>query len=140
MFFQILTYNNCYQYDIFAQALCWKYYSKPKNLVVILGIQFFKEPNFEFKIEKIWKISKSGGYFQVLTHDNYEQTNGIQLEFFYISPMLGIQQQTKELSITHFKNPNFEFKSWKKKEKKKISRKILSFFPPNFKRKINLNK
>ena len=81
----------------FAQALCWKYYSKPKNLVVILGIQFFKEPNFEFKIEKIWKISKSGGYFQVLTHDNYEQTNGIQLEFFYISPMLGIQQQTKEM-------------------------------------------
>ena len=37
------------------------------------------------KIEekKTWKISESGGYFQILTHDNYEQTNCIQLEFFY---------------------------------------------------------
>ena len=40
--------------------------------------------------------------FEILTHDNYEQTNGIQLELFYTSPMLGILQQTKGLSITHF--------------------------------------
>ena len=52
--------------------------------------------------KKTWKISESGGYFQILTHDNYEQTNGIQLELFYTSHMMGILQQTKELSITHF--------------------------------------
>ena len=45
---------------------------------------------------KTWKISESGGYFQILTHENYEQTNGIQLEFFYTSPMLEIVQQTKK--------------------------------------------
>ena len=55
-------------------------------------------------------MSESGGVFQILTHDNYEQTNGIQLEFFYLSPMLGILQQTKEF-IIHFKDYNFVFKS-----------------------------
>ena len=35
-------------------------------------------------------ISESGDFFQILTRDNYEQTNGIQLEFFYTSPMLEI--------------------------------------------------
>ena len=65
-------------------------------------------------MKKIWKISESRGYLHILRHDNYEQTNGIQLELFYISPMLGILQQTKELSITHFKNRNFEFRIWKK--------------------------
>ena len=38
--------------------------------------------------------------------------NSIQLELFYISPMLGILQQTKGLSITYFfffeKTQNFE--------------------------------
>ena len=27
-------------------------------------------------------MSESGGFFQILMHDNYEQTNSIQLEFF----------------------------------------------------------
>ena len=68
------------------------------------------------KVKKTWKISESGGLFEVLTHDNYEQTNGIQSEFFYAGPMLRILQQTKELSIMHFKGRNFELKSWKKKK------------------------
>ena len=55
---------------------------------------------------KIWRV-----FFQILTQDNYEQTNGIQLDFFYASPMLGILLQTKELSMIHFKDHNFEFKS-----------------------------
>ena len=32
-----------------------------------------------------------------LTHENYEKTNGIQLEFFYKSLMLEILQQTEGL-------------------------------------------
>ena len=43
-----------------------------------------------YQIPKSWvqklsqnpEKSESGSFFQVLTHDNYEQTNGIQLEFF----------------------------------------------------------
>ena len=63
------------------------------------------------KVEKkTWKMSESGGFFQVLTHDNYELTNDSQLYFFYTSTMLGILQQTKLLSIIHFKDHNFEFK------------------------------
>ena len=38
-------------------------------------------------------MPESGGYFQILAHDNYEQTNGIQLELCYKSLMLGILQQ-----------------------------------------------
>ena len=41
---------------------------------------------------RIWRL------FQILTQDNYEQTNYIQLEFFYTSPMLGVLQQTGGLS------------------------------------------
>ena len=85
-------------------------------------------------MKKTWKISESGGYFQILTHDNYEQTNGIQLELCYTSPMLRILQQTKKLSMTHFKNHNLEFKSWKKTPQKSI------VYFSNFKHKINLNK
>ena len=66
--------------NYFTQALCWEYYSKLKNLVVI---QFIKYPNFEFKSwKKTWKMSESGGFFQVFTHDNYELTNDSQLYFF----------------------------------------------------------
>ena len=49
---------------------------------------------------------------------------------FYTSPMLGILLQTKELSIIHFKDHNFEFKS------KKKSLEDLGIFL-NFKHKIN---
>ena len=51
------------------------------------------------KIEKknTQEMSESGGFFQIFTHDYYEQTNGIQLEFFYKSPMQGILQKTEEL-------------------------------------------
>ena len=34
-------------------------------------------------------MSESGGFFQILTHDDYEQTNGIQLEFFLHKPYAG---------------------------------------------------
>ena len=64
-------------------------------------------------MKKTWKISESEGYFQILTHDNYEQTNGVQLEFFYTSLMLGILQQT-EGAINIIKHCNFEFKNWEK--------------------------
>ena len=30
----------------------------------------------------MWVMSESGVLFQILTHDSYEQTNSIQLEFF----------------------------------------------------------
>ena len=43
-------------------------------------------------------MSESGWFFQILTHDNYEQKNGIQFELFYSSLMLGILQQTEGLS------------------------------------------
>ena len=76
-------------------------------------MQFIKYPNFEFR-KKTFKISESEGYFQIfLTHDNYKQKNGIQLELFYTSFMLGILHETKELNITYFffeKTPNFEIK------------------------------
>ena len=50
-------------------------------------------------------------FFQILTHGDYKETNGIQLEFFYKGPMLGILQHFKEISIIHFKDHRFEFKS-----------------------------
>ena len=34
-------------------------------------------------------MKTSGGFFQILTHDNYEQINGIQLEFFLHQPYVG---------------------------------------------------
>ena len=59
----------------------------------------------------MWVMSESGVLFQILTHDSYEQTNSIQLEFFCASLMLEILQQTKEFRIMHFKNQNFEIKN-----------------------------
>ena len=73
-------------------------------------MQFIKYPNFEFR-KKTFKISESEGYFQIfLTHDNYKQKNGIQLELFYTSFMLGILQET-EGGISIVKDRNFEFKN-----------------------------
>ena len=73
-------------------------------------MQFIKYPNFEFR-KKAFKISESEGYFQIfLTHDNYKQKNGIQLELFYTSFMLGILQET-EGGISIVKDRNFEFKN-----------------------------
>ena len=73
-------------------------------------MQFIKYPNFEFR-KKTFKISESEGYFQIfLTHDNYKQKNGIQLELFYTSFMLGILQET-EGGISIDKDRNFEFKN-----------------------------
>ena len=37
--------NEMLSISFFTQVLCWEYYSKPKNSVVI---QFIKYPNFEF--------------------------------------------------------------------------------------------
>ena len=59
-------------------------------------------------------MKTSGGFFQILTHDNYEQINGIQLEFFYTSPMQEIIEQTKELSTIHFKDDILSLKLEKK--------------------------
>ena len=47
-------------------------------------------------------------FFQILMDDYYEQTNSIKLLFF-TQYMLRILQQTKELSIIHFKDQDFEF-------------------------------
>ena len=65
----------------FAQVLCWEYYNKPKNLV---AIEFIKYHNFEFKNwKKLLKNVRIRSFFYILTNDNnYELTNGIQLEFF----------------------------------------------------------
>ena len=62
-FFQILTYINFRQTNaiyFFTEALCWKYYNKPKNLEII---QFIKYSNFGFKNWKknmknirIWRL------------------------------------------------------------------------------------
>ena len=72
--------NEMLSISFFTQVLCWEYYSKPKNSVVI---QFIKYPNFDFinwkKKKKTRKISESGGF---LPYDYYEQTNAIQLELF----------------------------------------------------------
>ena len=38
--------TNAINMIFFTEALCWKYYNKPKNLLVI---QFIKYPNFGFK-------------------------------------------------------------------------------------------
>ena len=39
---------------------------------------------------------------QTLTHDNYEQATGVQLDIFHTSSMLGILQQTEGLSRHKF--------------------------------------
>ena len=54
-------------------------------------------------------------------HDNYEQTNGIQLEFFLHKSYagIGILQQT-EWGISTIKHQNFEFKNWKKEQLKNV--------------------
>ena len=72
--------------NFFIKALYWEYYSMPKNLVVIQ----FIIPYFEFKSwEKHEKCQNLEGFLQILTGDNYEQTNGIQLEFFLKKPYAG---------------------------------------------------
>ena len=56
-------------------------------------------------------MSESGDYFQILTHDNYEQTNSVQLEFFYTNPMLGITTAETEGGRNIIKDHNFKFKN-----------------------------
>ena len=63
------------------------------------------------KIEKILKKFRIGSFFSNLNaHNNFRQTNLIQLEFFNISSMLGILQQNKELS-SHKKIEKIEKKT-----------------------------
>ena len=50
------------------------------------------------------------GVFQILTHDNYEETNGIQLKFS--------ADWRIKVGINFMENHNFEFKNWKKKPRK----------------------
>ena len=47
-----------------------------------------------FRVHEFKKHEKYQNLGDFLTHDNYEQTNGIQLEFFSTNPMLGLLQQT----------------------------------------------
>ena len=55
--------------NFFIEALCWEYYSKPKNSVVI---QFIRYINFVFKNwEKNLKNIRIWRFFQILTHYNY---------------------------------------------------------------------
>ena len=82
-FFQILMHNNFRQ----SNAINMKFFmkalyarnttSKSKTLVVI---QFIRYPTFEFKNWK--KRFSKKRFFQILTHNNYKQTDGIQLEIF----------------------------------------------------------
>ena len=102
----------------FTQALCWKYHSKPENLVVI---QFMKYPNFEFKHwKKHKKCQNLEGFFQILAHDDYEQTNSTQLKFFLHKPYDGNTTAGWRFItfISFITYPNFDFKIWKKKTKK----------------------
>ena len=46
------------------QVLCWESCSKQKNLL------------------KLKKSQSLEVFFQILMHDSYEQTNGVQLDFF----------------------------------------------------------
>ena len=66
------------------------------------------------------KISESGGYFQILTDDNYEQTNGYPIRIILHKPYAknttanqGIKYHTLLFEKTH----NFKIKSWKEKKK-----------------------
>ena len=60
----------------------------------------------------MWVMSESGVLFQILTYDSYEQTNSIQLEFFFCtSLLLEILQQTQEFRIMHLKDHNFQIKN-----------------------------
>ena len=96
----LLQINKCCQYKFFTQALCWGYCSKPKNLIIILFIRY---PNFEFKNWRKKNLKKIR---------NWRWTNKwYPISIFCTSPMLRILQQTKELSIIHFKDHSSEFKS-----------------------------
>ena len=64
---------------LFTQGLCWKYYNKPNNLIVIPSNTIILSSKIEKKHEKYQNLE---GFFQILTHSNYKQTSGIQLEFF----------------------------------------------------------
>ena len=68
-------------------------------------------------------MSESGSLFQILAHDNFEQTNGIHLECFtkalcweYYSKPKNLVSYTSKIIISCLK------------VKKKKTRKILSFF------------
>ena len=52
--------NEMLSISFFTQVLCWEYYSKPKNSVVI---QFIKYPNFDFIN---WKKKKKHEKYQNL--------------------------------------------------------------------------
>ena len=67
----------------FTQGLCWKYYNKPKNLIVIPSNTIILSSKLKKKKKKKHeKYQNLEGFFQILTHSNYKQTSGIQLEFF----------------------------------------------------------
>ena len=62
------------------------------------------------------------GFFQILTHDNYEQTNGTQLKIFHTSLMLVVLYQTEGLSRHKLhQKPQLCVQNSKKKKTKKIS-------------------
>ena len=113
-FFQILTYISFRQTNAIKIIFILQVYARNTTANQIIQ-QSYNSSNthiLSLKIEKrTQKLSEAGGFFQILTHDDYKETNGIQLEIFCKSTMLGILQHFKELSIIHFKDHRFEFKS-----------------------------
>ena len=93
----------------FIEALCWEYYSRPKNSVVIQFITYinFVFKNWEKKLEKYQNLEVFSNFntLYLLTKIWYP------IRIFYTSPMLGILQQTEEFNIIHFKDHDFEFES-----------------------------
>ena len=60
------------------------------------------------------KISESGGYFQILTHDNYEQTNGYPIRIILHKPYAEnttANQRIKYHTLLFEKTHNFKIKS-----------------------------
>ena len=57
-------------------------------------------------------MSESRGFFQILTHGNYEKLNGIQLELFYKSPMQRILQQIEGLRHKLHQIPEKKIRIW----------------------------
>ena len=50
------------------------------------------------------------GFFYILMSDNYEQTNGIHLEFFLQKLFTENTTPNQKMKIIHFTDQNFEFK------------------------------
>ena len=61
-------------------------------------------------------------FFQILTHNNFRQTNAINMKFFIKALYAGnTTSKSKNLVVIQFiRYPNFEFKNWKTFFQKKV--------------------